>query len=529
MQNLFIQNFRGVRRVNPVVDVQAEGIISAVSCVNTELKYTENGANVGVFTAPGNKAVADLGKTVIRQFESVQGGVSYWFVYAEDGEQGYLYRYNPTEGSFALMKDGFSVTGVCNGITIAQGFYDWFVFTNGADDYVGVCMQQEVESERVKELGAVDAEGRDIRGLGLEAYDGRLATICENRVHWSKVSDIFDWKSSDPNVTTNPAYQEFDRNVTAIIYYNGMLIAFTNEYSTYFKGNPGDAANFERGGASGGGCPSFQSVIKFDNKLLYYDNEAKNVFAYYLLDSGQTRPTAGLADNVIDFFDTVDRARFDEIEVVSLVAGERSEIWFKLPYANRNGILIYDYLKGEWIERRAQDNIRGLAVISGALYSADGTKILKEYVGNTFDGVYIAAEYKMNIINVSSDSNLKILKMPLIITLDFDYDNDFYIEFIYNDRQDKSRIKRVIKIPKEYLIWAKNKDDEDGGFWAVDKDDEQGGIWCLDNKNNVMFNLFGVLPFKQLQIRIFTKEAPQEFGIKRLELKRVKFKTKTIG
>ena len=53
MQNLFIQNFRGVRRVNPVVDVQAEGIISAVSCVNTELKYTENGANVGVFTAPG--------------------------------------------------------------------------------------------------------------------------------------------------------------------------------------------------------------------------------------------------------------------------------------------------------------------------------------------------------------------------------------------------------------------------------------------------------------------------------------------
>ena len=63
----------------------------------------------------------------------------------------------------------------------------------------------------------------------------------------------------------------------------------------------------------------------------------------------------------------------------------------------------------------------------------------------------------------------------------------------------------------------------------IDKDDEQGGIWCPDNKNNVMFNLFGVLPFKQLQIRIFTKVAPQEFGINRVELKRVKFKTKTIG
>ena len=44
-----------------------------------------------------------------------------------------------------------------------------------------------------------------------------------------------------------------------------------------------------------------------------------------------------------------------------------------------------------------------------------------------------------------------------------------------------------------------------------------------------MFNLAGLLNFKQLQIRIFTEEKGQEFGIKRLELKRVKFKTKTIG
>lgn len=88
MQNLFIQNFRGVRRVNPVVDVQAEGIISAVSCVNTELKYTENGANVGIFTAQGNKAVADLGKNVIRQFESVQGGVSYWLFMPKTANRG---------------------------------------------------------------------------------------------------------------------------------------------------------------------------------------------------------------------------------------------------------------------------------------------------------------------------------------------------------------------------------------------------------------------------------------------------------
>lgn len=529
MQNFFIENFRGIRKVNPVVDVASRGIISAVSCSNVELKYTENGDNVGIFTAPGNKEAADLSKKIIRQFESVQGGVSHWFVYATDEDYGYLYEYSPTTGEFTLLKGDFTPTDTCNGITIAQGFYDWFVFTNGVDDYIGVCMQQEVEADRIKELNAYDAVGRDIRGLGLEAYDGRLVTFCENRVHWSKQADIFDWHSAETDVTTNPAYQEFDRNVTAIIYYNDMLIAFTNEYSTYFKGNPGDATNFVRGGASGGGCPAFQSVIKFDNKLFYYDNIAKNVFAYYLLDSGQTRPTDGLANNVMSFFDALNPGRLNEIEVVSLVSGERSEIWLKLPYNDRNAILIYDYLKGEWIERKAQDDIRGLAVISGAMYSASGTKILKEYVGNTFNGVFIPAEYKMNIINARSDSNIKAAKMPLIMTLDFDYDNDFFIEFIYDDRLDRSHKKRVVKIPKEYLIWAKDVNDEGGGFWAKDKDDTNGGIWCPDNKNSVMFNLFGLLPFKQLQIRIYTAENPQEFGIKRLELKRVRFKTKTIG
>jgi hypothetical protein len=529
MQDLFIQNFRGIRKVNPVVDVVNQGVISACVCKNIDLNYTENGDNVGISTTLGNKKIIDFEKNVIGQFESVQSGVSYWFVYAVDDTQGYLYLYKPTENTYELVKDGFTKTDVCNGITLNQGFYDWFVFTNGVDDFVGICLNHETESERVKELEAVDAEGRNIRGLALEVDNGRLVTACENRVHWSKVADIFDWKSSDTEVVTNPAYQEFDRTVTAVVSYNDMLIAFTNEYSTYFKGNPGDALNFERGGASGGGCPSFKSVIKFDNKLFYYDDVAKNVFAYYLLDSGQTRPTEGLANNVIDYFKDIFRSRIKEIELVSFVVNNKSEIWFKMPYLGKNVIIVYDYLKGEWTERVAQSDIRAISVIDGALYSASNTKILKEYLSDYFDGEFMPSEYKMNVINVGSDSVLKVPKMPLILTLDFDYDNDFYIEFIYDDRPDRSKIKRVVKLNKSYLIWAKSYDDENGGFWAIDENDENGGIWVDGDKNTVMFNLAGLLNFKQLQIRIFTEEKGQEFGIKRIELKRVKFKTKTIG
>lgn len=529
MQDLHIQNFKGIRKVNPVVDVVASGVISAVNCRNVELKYTQNGDNVGIYTAKGNKAIKDIGKTVIAQFESVQSGVTYWFIYAVDGEQGYLYHYDTLKEELNLLKYGLAVNNVANGITIAQGYNDWFVFTNGIDDYLAICMAQELEEDRVQFLNAVDAEEREIRGLGLEAYDGRLVTFCENRVHWSAQANIFDWKGSNPELVTAPAYQEFDRNITAIIYYNDMLIAFTGDYSTYFKGNPADATNFTRGGASGGGCASFKSVIKFDNKLFYYDHKAKNVFAYYLLDSGQTRPTTGLADNVIEYFAGLYQDKLQEIEVVSFVSGDRSEIWFKIPYLNRNKILIFDYLKQEWIERQAQDDIKAIAVVNSGLYSASGTKVLKEYITSDFDGVFIPAEYKMNVINVGSDSNLKVPKMPLIMTLDFDYENDFYIEFIYDDKPERSKTKRVIKLSKSYLKWADSQTSENGGFWAFNEDDANGGIWVSTDKENVMFNLAGLLNFKQLQIKVFTREDGQEFGIKRFELKRVKTKSKTIG
>ena len=528
LNTLFIDNFRGIRKFNPVADLLSSGVVSALNCQNVELTNTEHSKNLAIFTAKGNKAVKDIGQKVVGQFESIQNGTSYWFIYATDDTRGYLYTLG-TDNELTLLDVNLSVSDDCNGITIAQGYNDWFVFTNGVDDYLGVCMSQAAPEDRIKFLNATDAEGRDIRGLGLEVQDGRLVTFCQNRVHWSGQSNIFDWISSDEELLTAPAYQEFDRDVTAIILYNDMLIAFTDEYSTYFKGNPGDASTFTRGGASGGGCPSFRSVIKFDNKLFYYDNKAKNVFAYYLMDSGQTRPSEGLANNVISYFEEIDESKLNKIEMVSYIHGNKSEIWLKFPSTERNVILIYDYLNGEWCERVAQADIHGLSLIKGGLYSLSGTKVLKEYVGSTFDGEYIPSEYKTNIINLQSDSNIKVPKMPLILTLDFDCENDFYMEFIYDDMPKKSRTFHIVKMMKGYLIWANSAADEKGGLWSLDASDENGGMWVSSDKNTVMFNLAGVLPFKQLQIRIFTKDSPQEFAVKRLEFKRVGLKTKSLG
>ena len=527
--DLAIQNFRGIRKVNPVVDTQAAAQISAAVCKNVELRYTEKANNVGIFSANGNKVITTCPHRVIGQWESTQNRVRYHFVYAADDEQGYIYCYNPLDDTFAVMKSGLAVTSAANGLTMAVGLYDWFVFTNGVDPYVAISMQQSVESERIKDIDAKDAEGRTIRGLCLETYDGRLVTNCRNRVHWSKTSDIFTWNTSDPNVTTEPAYQELDRDVTALAYYNNSLIVFTDNYSVAFSGNPGDAANFSKSGAAGGGCASFKSVLKVDNKLLYFDYKAKNVFAYYLIDSGQTRPTNGVADNVIEFFSGLDTGRLDEIETANLINGDRSEIWFKLPYLNKNKILIFDLLKSEWVEREAQDDIRALCVVDGSLYSASGQSLLQEYLTAKFADNFVGAEYCANIINVGSDSNLKISKLPLIITLDTGVENDFFIEIKYDDNPDRVQKKRIIKTLKGYLVWAKNAEDPAGGAWATNQADGSGAMWFDKERNSVMFNLAGLRPFRQMQIRFYTDEAGQVFGIKRLEMKRVKTKTKTLG
>lgn len=526
--DLGICNFRGIRAVNPIVDVSAAGQISAESCQNVELKFSGNGNNVGIFTMKGSSVIGELpGKTIYGIFESVQLGVSYWIVYATDAAGGYLYWYKPGTSTFQLLHEGLSVTTRCNGLTMNQGYDDVFVFTNGVDDYIAVLMKSETNPEpTVTPLNAKDAEDRPIRGLCLKYQNGRLITNSGNRVHWSKTADIYDWSSAETGVYTNPAYQEFDRDVTAMETYGDALIVFTDTYSAQFTGNPGNATQFQRSDATGGGCAGFEAVVKFDNKVFYYDPSAKNIFAYYLYDSGQTRPTDGLANDIIKYLSQINPNKADELVFKTYIYGDKSELWVKVPAFDKQIILIFDYLKQEWL-MRDMPAVQALSSIEGQLYTSVGGRILKEYSSNTYNGEFIPCEYKCNIINLGSDSNLKIPKMPIILTFADEYTNNLWMEVTLDDNPEKVTLKRIEKSGDQYLIWA-NDDGSIGGEWAHDNGSD-GYYWNYDDSRNVTYNLYGLIPFKQLQIRFFTQKLGDEFGIKRLEMKRVKVKTKTVG
>ncbi len=520
---IVVNRFHGIRTVNAIADVENTGQLSAETCQNIDFKYTNNGSGVGIYSQKGSSVIAEIsGKIIYGQWESIQNGVSYWIVYAIDETKGYLYHFKPSSNSFDLIYDQLTPVKACNGLTMVQGFDDLFIFTNGIDDYLSIRMTAD---EKVKKLNAVDAEERPIRGLCLKTQNGRLITNSGNRIHWSKTSDIYDWSSSTVGVKTNPAYQEFDRNITAIETYGNCLIVFTDTYSVQFCNDPGDD-DFSRTEATGGGCAGFKSIIKYDNKIFYYDPVARNIFAYYLFDSGQTRTTEGVANDVLKYLSELNINEADDIIMIGLSIEDRSEIWIKFPSIDGQIVLIFDYLKNEWTERK-MSHIHSLALIEGKLYSSVDSKILEEYSGYTYNGQFQSSEYLSQVINLKSDTNLKIPKMPLILTLDDSCTNNFMIEFILDDSPQKLEPKRIEKSGGQFLIWA-NEDGSIGGEWA--EDDGSGGYyWNYDDVLNTTYNVFGLVPFQQMRLRIYTQEEGDEFGIKRIELKKIRVKTKMLG
>ncbi|MDR2902193.1 MAG: hypothetical protein LBU87_03705 [Lactobacillales bacterium] len=521
--NLKVDRFLGIRLLNPIVDMQ-NGYLSAYDAKNVELRYAETSSNVGIYSMKGRQKIATLeGKKIIGQWESIQLGVRYWLVYAIDDAKGYLYHYKPSAGTFDLLYDDLSPVPKANGITTAQGFDDVFVFTNGVDDYVAVMMSAD---EKCKCLDAVDAEGRNIRGLILKMHNGRLVTNCGNRIHWSRTGDIYDWSSSDTGYVTNAAYQEFDSDVTAAEVYGDALVVFTNTHSVQFQGNPGDVSSFSRSEATGGGCAGPMAVCKFDNKLFYYDAKARNVFAYYLYDSGQTRPSDGLAGNMLKFFAQIDENKLGQISIVAVSSSNKSELWFHLPLLEGSVILIYDYLKQEWV-CRDMGPLTSIQAISGDVYGAHEDMLVKEDSGDTVLGEFYPCEYTCHTIDLGSDSNLKIPKMPLIFTFDTHYSNNFSLEFMIDERTDTAKIKRIEKQGDAFLIWA-TEDGAIGGVWAHD-DGEGGYYWNYDDAFDSTYNLHGLVPFRQLRLKFYTEKSGDSFGIKRIEMKRVKIKTKMIG
>ena len=193
-KRLICNNFSGINRSEANF---SESIITASDLQNVELFSTETNSGTGIRTTSGNISICDLipeNETIINIFESIQKMNTYFFVYAESEKEGKIYLYSFDDKLLVEKVSGLTVTGKACGTDVSQGWTDLFVFTN-SEEILSIEIGKKDDAGNLDEItmmNLVDMDGREIKGLGLVVFAGRL-WIFNNQILWYSVQEnIYD-------------------------------------------------------------------------------------------------------------------------------------------------------------------------------------------------------------------------------------------------------------------------------------------------------------------------------------------------
>lgn len=508
--SLICNNFSGINRN---LSQYSSSIITASDMQNVELFSTENNSGVGIRTANGNIAISDSipeNEKVINIFESIQKAKVYFFVHTESSSEGKIYLFNPETKELILKVSNLSITGKSSATDVSQGWSDLWVFSN-SEEILSIEIDNYDESGNLDEItmmNLLDMDNRQVKGLGLVVFAGRL-WIFNNQILWySMQENIYDFQTSDAELATSAGYIEFVKNITAIYPYLGSLAVFHSNSSSLIVLDE-EKHIFYKSYDSPGGCAGVDSLVFHGTELFFYDDTKKGVFSFIQVINGDKTLGENIALNIQDELFGITNSNFDKIKAISVVTTDRNEVWFLLPSENEkySTILIYDYIHKAWIKRKSQ-KINTIRVINGKLYSA-GKKIYEEYNSNEFDGEFIEAFYKCSPLNLGVENSLKILSYPPKITMNMYYSNDFYIEYTKNYNSLTTKNRHIVSKTLKNVLY-------------FDKD-----FWDLTIFPHEKINVIKRLPssyFKTLQMSFYTKNANQNFCINNIEFGKIKIK-----
>ena len=205
----------------------------------------------------------------------------------------------------------------------------------------------------------------------------------------------------------------------------------------------------------------------------------------------------------------------------SVYADGKNEVWVKIPLNDSTqSVLVFDYIVQEWVERTLTD-IKTINTANNGIYTASGNKIYRENLG-TFTGQSI---YKLSVINLGSDTNLKIPKLVPTVTVDYLKSNEFWVQ-IRVDSKDKIKEKFIKNRYKDYFMWGDDTDETEltldpNQTWDV-------AIWGTEESYQSVLKLPPIPAFKWLELTFLTKNIGEEFSIKRFESKKIRTKYKTL-
>ena len=510
---ILCNNFAGIKRV---CSDFSSSQITASDIQNVELFNTGVNSGVGIRSMKGNTALLTLGsddEKIINIFQSIQNDTTYFIVHTETSLEGRLYEFSPVSTTLTLKKSGLALTGKSCAITFAQGWNDLFIFSTGKEFY-SLQFGKYNESGELNEITKFtpkDVDNREVNGLGLSIFDGRLWVFNGNTLWYSVKENCFDFSTEDASITTSAGYIEYTKKITAIYPYLGKLAVFHNDSSSLIAINS-DYSYFQTD-ESPGGCAGMNSLIFHGTELYFYDDTKKGIFSFSQVVNGDKTLGSNIGLDIQEELLTIDSKKLDYIKTLSVVQSERNEIWFLIPTRDEyySTILIFDYINKQWLKRKSQKLV-DIKIIDNIFYSATEKEILYEYDGDSFNGEFIESYYNCSPLNLSSDNTIKTFYMPPKITYDTDYFNDFYVKYTKNyDKLKLPRIKRIIsKTLKNLFYWDKSYWDTQSKFRP---------------KDIVSTEKLPISTFKALEIAFFTSEKSQGFAIKNIEFQKIKVKS----
>lgn len=388
----------------------------------------------------------------------------------------------------------------------------------------------------------VEDDPKQIRGLALQVYNGRLWVGGEKGLFYSGVGLYNGWDVYANDAGYIPEIYNDSSTVTALGLFSEFLMIH-KQYSSYILTcQDEDSASMSIKPFSNITCESQQSWIVSNTKYFVYSDEFMDIYPLVqhtiFNDKFLGEP---ITQKVRNLFINVNQADADKIFCVS--RPKFRQMIFYLPtilYPGSNYGLIYDFQTKSWLLRVVPQDVTIAFNFNNNVYI--GTRnglVLREFSGRTFQeydedkdeikDLPINAYYKSPWFDWSDGYMQSFAEF--LIEIDGESTNKFYIR---TQKDGQSRFEdRIIDndlLNGNALVWDSEDGIEDNNtVWGYPKDDPEQGIYYNQTIGDewvkaTFDNIRMLLPnnvFEDFQIEIGTNELGQGFSIYGYQFRRI--------
>ena len=480
---------------------------------NIDIYATSNNNGYGFKKILGNIEYLKIaGEKIVGLFKyEYAKNKSYLVIHTVNDTEGKLY-YVDDNSNIKILKRGLD-KDARNGafVNFSQTLPDrryLGIFGNGVDPFIKIELGADPEIEIIDEK---DDQERNVRSSILEVFYGRVFCGVEDRIHWSKSLDPFNWNAED-----DAGWIQLDGDIVAISTYSGGLIVSTKK-STYYCAKDLSSNGFTTTVLSPNHAISSRGVLKHDNYALYFADDG--IYPVNVTQENTKRVDEDISWCIQNWVSKRDLTKPDEVFSLSVTVQGRNEVWFHIPIngePDKSYIFIYRFLTGRqshyyWLPPRIQQKINCLIEFNGMILSGtDDGVILQELRGKTFNGDPISSIAEFPEMDFNGTHNKQ--KFKLFAYVEAQENNNFYLDYFFDGDINPDRQEVISGDDPSMFVWDEDEWDSDESLWAWEVLME-----CLLDKPR---------KHNRLRLRFVAEDSSQDFTINKISTTRIKVKNK---